>query len=273
MSQTVLITGTSSGIGRGCAKIFQQNGWNVMATMRNPANETELNQLTNTQVTYLDVLNRESIKEAVEKTISIFGDLDVLINNAGYGLFGPVEAATFEQIEKQYNTNVLGTISVVKAVIPHFRKNQKGTIVNVTSLGGRATFPMNSLYHGTKYALEGFSESLYFEMQPFNIKVKIIEPGGTKSDFMNRSLEIAKKEGLTAYDDMFQKVADGFRSPARNAIRKTPEEVGEGIYEAVIDQSEQLRYIIGEDAKWLLTIKEQMTQKQYFDMIKSNFNF
>ena len=145
MSQTVLITGASSGIGKASAKFFQEKGWNVIATMRTPEKEEELGKLENVLLARLDVLDLESIKNAVQLGIEKFGKIDVLVNNAGYGAYGPLEAFPRENIVRQFNTNVIGLLDVTRAIIPHFRSNQSGTVINISSVGGKMTFPLGTL--------------------------------------------------------------------------------------------------------------------------------
>jgi NADP-dependent 3-hydroxy acid dehydrogenase YdfG len=200
MKRTVLITGSSSGIGRATAFYFQQKGWNVAATMRSPEKETELNQLPNVICPKLDVTDINSIQQAVESTLQKFGKIDAVVNNAGYAVLGPFEAATQEQIQQQFDVNVFGVMNVTRAILPHFRAQKSGNIVNVASAASHIPVPLYSLYCGTKWAIAGYSEALQFELAPFNIRVKVIEPGAIKTDFMYRSLDQAKQEGLTAYD-------------------------------------------------------------------------
>ena len=176
MAQTILITGASSGIGKVTAKLFQEKGWNVIATMRTPEKEQELTQLDNVLVTRLDVTDEASIAQAVSAGVAQFGKIDVLLNNAGYGAYGPLEVFGLDSIRRQFDTNVVGLLAVTKAVIPHMRENKAGTIVNISSIGGQMTFPLGTLYHGTKFAVEGMSEALHFELEQFGVKVKIVEP-------------------------------------------------------------------------------------------------
>src|SRR6186713_301692 len=187
MNKTIFITGTSSGLGRSTAKLFQANGWNVIATMRNPEKESELTQLEHTLVTRLDVQDPQSIQSAVAAGLARFGRIDALINNAGYGAYGPLEATPPEKIRRQFDVNVLGLLATTQALLPHFRANRSGIIVNISSIGGRMTFPLGTLYHATKFAVEGLSEALHYELAAFGVRVKVIEPGGIKTDFSGRS--------------------------------------------------------------------------------------
>src|SRR5262249_17739458 len=151
MPQTILITGASSGIGKATAKYFQQQGWNVIATMRHPERDGELTDLDRVLTTRLDVLDSSSITSAVAAGIECFGRIDVLLNNAGYGAYGMLEAVPLEKIRRQFEVNVIGLLETTKALLPHFRANRDGLIINVSSIGGRVTFPLGTLYHGSKF--------------------------------------------------------------------------------------------------------------------------
>ena len=185
MNKTIFITGASSGLGKDTAKFFQSKGWNVVATMRQPDNGSELAALDNVLVTRLDVLDPASINSAVQEGIRKFGRIDVLVNNAGYGAYGPLESFARENIVRQFNTNVIGLLDVTRALLPHFRQNRDGVIINISSIGGKMAFPLGALYHGTKFAVEGISESLSYEVAQFGGKVKLVEPGAIATDSMN----------------------------------------------------------------------------------------
>ena len=243
MSKTIFITGASSGLGKATAKLFQSKGWKVIATMRNPDKETELTNLENVTVLKLDVTNLEQIQEIVHKATTEH-TIDVVLNNAGYGLVGALEAITDDQIIRQINTNLLGVIRVTKAFIPHFRENKGGLFLTTTSIGGLLTFPLDSLYHATKWALEGWSESLSFELGLHNIQIKTIAPGGIKTEFAGPSLDVAKHP---AYEDGLQKLF-----ALMNPDNFEPVEwIAEAIYEAATDGKKQLRYIAGKFANQL----------------------
>ncbi|MEY4114925.1 MAG: hypothetical protein RLZ76_1618 [Bacteroidota bacterium] len=247
MKQTILITGTSSGIGKETAKFFQSKGWNVIATMRNPEKETELNTLKNVLVTRLDVLDLNSIDEAIKKGIEVFGKIDVLVNNAGYGAYGPLESFPREKVLRQFNTNVIGLMDVTRAVLPHFRTNKSGMIVNISSMGGKMTFPLGSLYHGTKFAVEGISESLRYEVEQFGGKVKIVEPGAIATDFAGRSFDFNHDTNLNEYQNIVDKIMAVFPKMIKNAGPVST--VAKVIYEAATDGKNRLRYMAGSDAK------------------------
>ena len=240
MTKTVLITGSSTGIGKTTAAYFQAMGWNVAATMRTPENETELTELENVKCIRLDVTNEDSIKAAIDRTIELFGGIDVVVNNAGFGAIGPFEAASGEQIRSQFDTNVFGVMNVTRAILPYFREKRSGVIINIASAGGRMTWPLYTLYHGTKWAIEGFSESLQYELRPFNIRVKIIEPGSIKSDFWGRSQDVLVKKGLDVYEEYVNTVVPNLQKSGANAPE--PDVVAAVVYKAANDSSWKLRY-------------------------------
>ena len=269
MNKTILITGASSGIGKETAKLFQAKGWNVIATMRNPETETELNQLANVLVTKLDVLDLDSVHKAINEGIQKFGGIDVLLNNAGYGAYGPLEAFTRDKILRQFNTNVIGLLDVTKAILSHFRQNKKGIIINISSIGGKITFPLGSLYHGTKFAVEGISESLNYEVEQFGGQVKIVEPGMIATDFAGRSFDFSNDETLAEYQEIVGALMSALPAMSQNASPASV--VAEVIFEAATDGKNQLRYSAGEDAKILLANRQLYDDATFIGGIKSQF--
>ena len=270
MAKTVFITGTSTGIGAAAVRLFAQRGWQVAATMRNPA-DAKFDNLPGVRIYALDVTDGATVTRAVQQAHQDFGGLDVLINNAGYGLLGPFEAATDAQIQQQFATNVFGAFSVTRAVLPQFRAQQSGVIINITSVGGRTAFPMNSLYHATKFGLDGFSESLWFELAPFGIRVKVVAPGAVATDFVSRSLQMTvdPSDGANPYVGQVQSVLNAFNSWGDRV--STAEQIAEVIYAAATDGTPQLRYIAGADAQQILAAKAQVTDEEYLAMMQKNF--
>jgi NADP-dependent 3-hydroxy acid dehydrogenase YdfG len=264
MKKTILITGASSGIGKATAIHFQQQGWNVIATMRTPEKETELNKLEYVQLERLDVLDLESINQAIKNGISSFGKIDAIVNNAGYGAYGPLESFPRENIIKQFNTNVIGLMDVTKAIIPHFRANKDGVIVNISSIGGQMTFALGSLYHGTKFAVEGISESLHYEMKEIGVKVKIVEPGMIATDFGGRSFDF-QGGNIAEYQPIIKALMKQWQDP--NNKVSPPSLVAEVIYDSVTDGTNQLRYRAGDDASYLLDSRKKMTDEEFFEMM------
>jgi NAD(P)-dependent dehydrogenase (short-subunit alcohol dehydrogenase family) len=269
MKKTILITGASSGIGAATAKLFLNKGWNVIATMRNPEKQTAVVDSDQLLLSRLDVLDLNSIQAAVDQGIQKFGQIDVLVNNAGYGAYGPLEAFTRDQITRQFNTNVIGLLDVTKAILPHFRTNRSGIIINVSSVGGRVAMPLGSLYHGTKFAVEGISEALSFEVEQFGGQVKIIEPGAVITDFMTRSLDFSNDETMEAYQPIVQKVLAGVPEFYKDAA---PASVTAAvIFEAATDGKTQLRYTAGEDAKMMTSQRAQADDATVMNTMKTLF--
>lgn len=264
MNKVVLITGASSGIGLHTAKLFQAKNWKVAATMRSPEKAVELKNIVDVQCLRLDVTDTDSIKLAIATTLEKFGRLDAVVNNAGYGLIGAFEAATAEQIERQFETNVLGLMNVCREILPVFREQKSGAIVNIASVGGRMTFPVYSLYHSTKWAVEGFSESLHYELAEFNIRVKIIEPGPIKTNFYDRSQDITRKDGLTAYENFTSRAMANMKKTGMDA--PDGEIVAETIFTAVTDGTKRLRY--GVNTKGILTMRRILPDNLFFAFVR-----
>lgn len=266
MTKTILITGTSKGIGRDAAFLFAKNGWNVVATMREPEKESELNEFANIVVTKLDITNEKTIADTISTAINHFGKIDVLLNNAAYGQFGLFEALTSQQIEEQFKVNVFGTMNVTRAILPHFRQNNAGMIVNLSSAAGRIGMPLVSMYAASKFAIEGFFESLYYELLSQNIQVKLIEPGGVLTTFHKTAEEkYALNESLTDYNSFIQKFTLKFEKMHDGMIMS--EEVAKTIYQAATDSTNQLRYIIGNDATSWIGARTNLKESEYIDFM------
>lgn len=261
--KTVFITGASSGLGKATAKLFQSKGWQVIATMRNPDRETELNQLDNVVLLPLDVTNPEQIQNTVSKSIEM-GNVDVVFNNAGYGISGALEGTTDEQIVSQINTNLLGVIRVTQAFIPHFREKKSGVFICTTSLGGLIGFPFSSLYHATKWGLEGWTESMAFELSKFGISIKTIAPGAIETDFMSRSYV---KSSHPEYD----KWVNDFFAKTESILFTPAEKIAEVVYEAATDGKSQIRYIAGDDAKFMYDQRLEMGQDAFHNYMTEMF--
>ena len=272
MSKTILITGASTGIGKATAKLFREKGgWNVVATMRTPEKEEELNTLENVLVTKLDVLELESMDSALAAGIEKFGKIDVVLNNAGYALMGTFESAKRESIMRQFGVNVQGLFDVTQKALPHFRANKSGMFINISSIGGRMTFPLMPLYHSTKWAVEGFSESLRWELAQIGVKVKIVEPGGVATDFGGRSLDLQHNPELTEYNEFVNVFMEAMGRASDPSVLSTPDIIAEVIYTAATDEADTLRYRAGADAEQLLTARKSMTDEEFFGMQKAQF--
>lgn len=244
MAETIFITGASSGLGKATAKLFASKGWNVIATMRNPEKETELKQFKNITILPLDVTNAVQIKETVKASLKLH-DIDIVFNNAGYGLSGSLDALTEEQIEKEINTNLTGVIKVTKEFIPHLKQKRGGRFITTTSLAGIVGFPFDSIYNATKWALEGFNESLYYELAPYGIQVKTVAPGVILTDFGIRSLDkapLSKEYEQVSKDFIHYMMSD-------TSKLSSAEQIAEVVYEAATDDKDQIRYIAGIDGQ------------------------
>jgi len=268
MQKTIFITGASSGLGKTAAKLFQSKGWNVIATMRTPENETELNQLENVSVLKLDITDSNEINETISYVLNRY-NVDVVLNNAGYGLVGPLESFNDDQISKQIETNLMGVIRVTKAFVSYFREKKDGIFINITSTFGLMGFPTCSVYSATKFAVDGFSESLFYELAQFGIKVKIIAPGGIQTDFAGRSLDGSQHE---SYLKLAEKVQEGY-SPEQIANYSKPEDIAKIIYEAATDDKNQLRYFAGNDANALYTERMKNGVEVQVQNVRSQFVF
>jgi NAD(P)-dependent dehydrogenase (short-subunit alcohol dehydrogenase family) len=264
--KTILITGSSSGIGKATALYFFEKGWNVIATQRKPDQATGFPNDHRMLLCSLDVTVPVSIEEAIAKGIERFGKIDVVVNNAGYGLVGPFEASTEEQIRRQFDTNVFGLFAVCKSILPHFRKNKNGVIINIASVGGRITFPLYSLYHSTKWAVEGFSESFSFELREHGIRVKVVEPGPIKTDFYDRSQDLIRKEGLTDYDNYVNRVFPGLQRFGASA--QGPEVVAKTIYRAATDGRKKMRYPVGGGAGFVLFLRKLLPFSLFYRIVR-----
>ena len=266
--KTVFITGASSGIGKASARLFAARGWQVAATMRHHERETELSSLPNVRLFACDITEFDSIAQAVSAAIATFGRIDALVNNAGYDAVGPLEGASEEQIRRQIETNLTGTILVTKAALPHFRESGGGALINISSVAGRLTMPLQSLYHATKWGVEGFSESLQYELRPFGIHVRIIEPGLIKTDFYNRS--------ITRMDTT---APEPYRAHAGRLIKtlvlagqygSDPAGVAETVFQAATDKGARLRYSVGKGSGvlWL----QKLIPERLFRAVVARFS-
>ena len=264
MEKVVLITGASTGIGNETAKLFQSKNWKVAATMRSPEKAEDLQNIVDIECIRLDVTDPDSVREGIETALDKFGRIDAVVNNAGFAVVGPFEAASDEQIEQIFQTNVFGLMFVCREILPIFRKQKRGTIVNVASMGGRITFPLYSIYHATKWAVEGFSEALQYEVRDFNIKVKIIEPGPIKTDFYTRSLSIAKKYGLTDYDRFVARAMPNLEKAGAEA--PDGRIVAQTIYDAVTDSSWKMRYPVNSRA--ILTARRLLPDSLFLPIVR-----
>jgi NAD(P)-dependent dehydrogenase (short-subunit alcohol dehydrogenase family) len=273
--KVAVVTGSSSGIGYATAMQLARSGYLTFATMRNPAKGTELvkaaeNENLPVRVEQLDVTDTNSINNFMAR-IGSAGRIDVLVNNAGYGLFGALEDLSIEEIRAQYETNFFGLIMVTQAVLPLMRKQKSGIIVNVGSLAGRIAFPSISVYASTKFALEGLTEAMAYELEPFGIRLVIIEPGVIKTNFMG-GLVVPKKasDPSSPYSQLTQQVNASISSMMQNGS-SSPEDVAKTILQAVTAENPELRYVVGNDAVSLMEMRRKtQSDTEFIQIMKQN---
>lgn len=266
--KTIFITGASSGIGKATAQYFHEKGWQVIATMRSPEKEKELSLLPNITLLPLDVTNPQQITDCVNHATRL-AKIDVVFNNAGHGLSGPLETYADEQITGLINTNLLGVIRITRAFIPYFRQQGGGLFIATSSVGGVTAFPFSAMYHATKWALEGFSESMYFELSKFNIGIKTILPGGVRTDYVGRSMAYGT-EPVAAYDGIVAKADKVLNHLMLPENLTPPEVIAATVFEAATDGKDQIRYISGEDGKQVYETRHTMGSeafRRHFDQV------
>lgn len=241
---TIFITGTSSGIGRAAAKLFAQNGWNVIAAMRHPERDTELAALPNVHTVALDITGLPQIRDVVADVVRR-GQVEVVFNNAGAGLIGPLEGATDQQIVAQVTTNLLGPIRVTQAFIPYFRERRSGLFINTTSLAALVATPFMSLYSATKAGLERWSFGMNLELNPFGIRVKTIIPGIIKTSFAANAAMVSS----APYAEPMAKLVSTLGNPAALPMAREPEDTAEVVWQAATDGTDQIRYLADDFAQ------------------------
>jgi NAD(P)-dependent dehydrogenase (short-subunit alcohol dehydrogenase family) len=273
-NKVAVVTGSSSGIGYETALMLARNGFLTYATMRNLSKSENVKSIAAKEnlpirITQLDVTDDVSVKNTVQTTSSETGRIDVLVNNAGYVLDGAFEDLSMDEIKAQYETNVFGLIRTTQAVLPIMRKQKSGVIVNISSVAGKLGYPGGSAYISTKFAVEGLSESMSYELEPFGIKVIIIEPGVIRTNIFN-SVVVAKKaqDPNSPYYQMTQAIASAFEKMMKNA--SSPEMVAKVVLEAVTNENPNLRYLAGKDAETWLDAKRSMSDEEFYKMMKQN---
>jgi NAD(P)-dependent dehydrogenase (short-subunit alcohol dehydrogenase family) len=270
--KVVIITGSSSGIGLESALLLARNGYITYATMRSPEKDTSIKAAVQKEhlpikVIQLDVNDDSSVKIAIDHIISEAGRIDVLVNNAGYSLGGALEDLSMDEIQSQYETNLFGLIRVTQAVLPTMRKQRSGRILNISSGAGIFGFPGHSAYVSTKFAVEGLSESIAYELEPFGIKVILIEPGFIRTNF-TQAMIVAKRaqDPASPYSEMMQKIMASASELIRNA--SPAELVANIILDAASNPNPRLRYLAGKDVESWAAGKKNMDELEFFNMIK-----
>ena len=271
MEKVAVVTGTSSGIGFETALALAREGYYTYATMRDIAKSNKIKELGQKEnlkidVLELDVDDENSVKTAIQKIIDQKQRIDVLVNNAGWGLWGCVEDVSIDEFKAQFDTNFFSIIRLIQEVGPTMRKQGSGTIVNISSVVGRIGFPASPAYISSKFALEGLSESLRFELAPFGVNVVIIEPGVIKTNFMKNMKMAEKSESDTVYRDITVKVVSGVKMMSEMGTH--PKEVADTIVKAVKDEKPLPRYIVGNDASMFLEAKKSKTDIEFENYLK-----
>jgi NADP-dependent 3-hydroxy acid dehydrogenase YdfG len=267
---TILITGASSGIGKETAILFAKKGWKVAATIRNPRHLSLFTGTDNITAYLLDVKNRDSVKSCIKQVIQDFGKIDVIVNNAGVYSTNPLESTPDRTIDDIIETNINGVLVTTKEILEHFRENKSGTIVNISSVVGRVTFPFQSIYQTSKWAIEGFSESLYYELEPLNIKVKIIEPGMVKTNFYKSVLDIPLEQYPEEYQANFKKWHDFLMKNYETG--PSPELYASTIYKAVNSSSSKLRYSTDFSTKLAFALRALLPLSLFRNIVKRLVN-
>ena len=276
MTKIAVVTGSSSGIGYETSLLLARNQYTTYASMRNLKKSDELLKIASKEniplkVIQLDVNDDKSVSNAIDSIVKENGMIDVLVNNAGFDLFGSLEELTIEEIKGQFETNFFGAARVTKNVIPTMRKQGSGIIINVSSIGGRiGLVPCNTMYHASKFALEGFTESLRHELTEFNIDVILIEPGAIRSNFAE-NIRTAKNydSNNSPYAKTVQKVFEGFEPMLANA--SDPKEVAQVILNAANSSSPNIRYTVGKDAESILKARAELSDRELEKWVRESF--
>jgi len=274
MRQVALITGCSSGIGYETALTLARNGFCTYAGVRNTKNSDALekkiaNEKLNLNILQLDVNDKSSIENAVNQIKTEEKRIDVLINNAGYGLVGFFEELRLDEIRSQFETNFFGVLTVTKKIIPLMREQKSGTIINISSGAGQVGFPGISAYVSTKFAIEGFSESLMYELFPFGIRVIIIEPGVIKTNFFHNCIVPEKSsKKSSSYSNSLKKIQKNIELMQEHATH--PIEVAKVILQALKTDEPKQRYVVGNDAAMILEAKKSLSDIEFKKMMMQN---
>jgi NAD(P)-dependent dehydrogenase (short-subunit alcohol dehydrogenase family) len=273
--KTAVVTGSSTGIGFDTSLMLARNGFHTYATMRNLDKSKEIidaarNDNLPLEVLQLDVTDDRSVKNTIDRIVNERKRIDVLVNNAGYVLAGALEDLSMDEIKAQFETNLFGAIRVMKAVLPIMRKQRGGTIVNISSMGGRIGLPLNPAYHGTKFALEGISESMRYETEPFGIRVILVEPGTIRSNFL-RNAKVGQKtaEPSSPYAPKLQTLQKAWAPIFDKGT--PPEEVAKAILKAVTSDNPSMRYMVGDDAIQMMEARNGMSDLEFEGLVKQQF--
>jgi NAD(P)-dependent dehydrogenase (short-subunit alcohol dehydrogenase family) len=273
--RVAVVTGGTSGIGHEISLTLARNGFVIYATVRNPNKSENIKSLAEKEniplkTLMLDVTDDKSVKNAIQSITDESSRIDVLVNNAGYGLFGAFEDLTFEEIKAQYETNVFGVIRVTQAVLPIMRKQKSGVIVNISSVVGRYGVPGESAYASTKFAIEGLSESMAYELEPFGVKVVLVEPGVIRTSFFNSRVASKKSQNPNSpYSHLMQNVDTRFKNMLENG--SSADVVAKVVLKAVTSENPSLRYLAGKDVETWIQGKRNMSDEEFYNMMKRGY--
>jgi NAD(P)-dependent dehydrogenase (short-subunit alcohol dehydrogenase family) len=270
-NKVAVVTGSSSGIGREISLMLARKGFATYATMRNLAKGSELKDIADKEklplkIVQLDVTDDSSVNGAIQTIFDESNRIDVLVNNAGYGLTGALEDLSIDEIKSQYETNVFGLVRTTQSVIPIMRKQNAGTIVNISSGLGRFGIATTSAYVSSKFAVEGLSESMSYELEPFGIRTIIIEPGVIKTNFFNSAVLAKKSQGTQSpYIQLMKSMESGMAKLIENAA--DPAYVAKVVVDAIMDEKSKLRYLAGKDVEQIMGVKNKMSDEDFHNFL------
>lgn len=269
-NKTALVTGCSSGIGYSTCLLLARNNFKVYGTVRNLSKAKKIQEVIDKEkihlkIILLDVNDSESIQNAIRDILYDSRKIDVLINNAGYGMFGPIEEITTEDVKLQFETNFFGVIRLIKEIVPIMRKQGNGTIVNISSMVGRFGVPLNAAYVSSKFAIEGLSESISYELAEFGIKIIVIEPGVVQTNFFN-NLKINGLDTSSPYYELMKKRVSFLKIAMKNSPTSSSQ-VANTILDALNSKRPEFRYVIGIDAKNSIQKKDSLSDKKFMKWV------
>jgi short-subunit dehydrogenase len=275
--KVAVVTGSSSGIGFETSLLLSRNGIYTYATMRNLSKSKKLNDIVEKEnlplkVLQLDVTDDKSVKDSISQIKDESSRIDVLVNNAGYDVMGAVEDISIDEFKSQFETNLFGVIRVTKEVLPIMRNQRAGNIINISSVGGRIGIPLNSAYISSKFALEGLSESMRYELEQFGIDVILIEPGVVKSNFFENADVVNNKTNntISPYSQLTQKLYEGFEPMLKSNSSSLPSDVAQIIYQAIESNNREVRYLVGKDAVSIINARQKLSDKEFENWIKES---
>ncbi|TLX66753.1 MAG: SDR family oxidoreductase [Thaumarchaeota archaeon] len=268
--KTVLVTGCSSGIGYATSLVLSRNNFMTYGSVRDLSKSGKIQKIIENEglplkIIHIDVNDNKSIEVAIQKILFESGRIDILVNNAGYGMFGPIEDITVADIKEQFETNFFGAIRLIKTIVPIMRKQGNGIIVNISSMVGRFAVPLNAAYVSSKFALEGFSESISYELEEFGIKVILVEPGVVRTDFF-QNLKIKGTDSKSPYYQLMEKRIGLLKTAMENGTSSN--EVANIILHALNSKDPVFRYIIGNDATNCIRMRKSLSDKEFMKWIR-----